>query len=99
MLEMSNGYPSSPIGPSPSPSPGLVGHPSSKCKQDYDFLANQRYNAIVISAHHLVNSKQQHSPSHRGTNLRVVIPSTPASSSNVSDELNYVEVSVFTFKI
>jgi MADS-box transcription enhancer factor 2 len=26
MLEMSNGYPSSPMGPSPSPSPGLGGH-------------------------------------------------------------------------
>jgi hypothetical protein len=29
MLEMSNGYPSSPLGPSPSPSPGLIGHHSS----------------------------------------------------------------------
>lgn len=31
MLEMSNGYPSSPLGASPSPSPGLGGH-HSKCK-------------------------------------------------------------------
>lgn len=28
MLEMSNGYPSSPLGASPSPSPGLGGHHS-----------------------------------------------------------------------
>lgn len=32
MLEMSNGYPASPMGSSPSPSPGLVGHHSSKCE-------------------------------------------------------------------
>lgn len=34
MLEMSNGYPSSPLGPSsPSPGPGpLGGHHNSKCK-------------------------------------------------------------------
>lgn len=32
MLEMSNGYPSSPLGPSPSPSPVLGGHHNSKCK-------------------------------------------------------------------
>jgi MADS-box transcription enhancer factor 2A len=38
MLEMSNGYPSSPIGPSPSPSPGLVGHPSSKCKNYFQIF-------------------------------------------------------------
>lgn len=33
MLEMSNGYPSSPLGPSPSPSPVLGGHHNSKCKR------------------------------------------------------------------
>ncbi|XP_070493627.1 myocyte-specific enhancer factor 2 isoform X2 [Chironomus tepperi] len=72
MLEMSNGYPSSPLGPSPSPSPGLVGHHNNK-------------------SHHLLHSKQ-HSPSNRSTNLRVVIPSTPTSSSNLtSDDLNYSE--------
>lgn len=32
MLEMSNGYPSSPLGPSPSPSPVLGAHHNSKCK-------------------------------------------------------------------
>lgn len=32
MLEMSNGYPSSPLNQSPSPSPGLGGHHSNKCK-------------------------------------------------------------------
>lgn len=32
MLEMSNGYPSSPLNQSPSPSPGLGGHHNSKCK-------------------------------------------------------------------
>lgn len=34
MLDMSNGYPSSPLGPSPSPSPVLGGHHNhnSKCK-------------------------------------------------------------------
>lgn len=32
MLEMSNGYPSSPLGPSPSPSPGLIGQHNNKCK-------------------------------------------------------------------
>lgn len=35
MLEMSNGYPASPLGPSPSPSPGLVGHHNSKCKFNF----------------------------------------------------------------
>lgn len=36
MLEMSNGYPSSPLGPSPSPSPVLGGHHhhNSKCKSE-----------------------------------------------------------------
>ncbi|KAL7032435.1 hypothetical protein ACKWTF_007319 [Chironomus riparius] len=72
MLEMSNGYPSSPLGPSPSPSPGLIGHHNNK-------------------SHHLIHSKQ-HSPSNRSTNLRVVIPSTPTSSSNLtSNDLNYSE--------
>ncbi|XP_070493628.1 myocyte-specific enhancer factor 2 isoform X3 [Chironomus tepperi] len=75
MLEMSNGYPSSPLGPSPSPSPGLVGHHNNK-------------------SHHLLHSKQ-HSPSNRSTNLRVVIPSTPTSSSNLtSDDLNYSETPI-----
>lgn len=75
MLEMSNGYPSSPLGPSPSPSPGLIGHHNNK-------------------SHHLIHSKQ-HSPSNRSTNLRVVIPSTPTSSSNLtSDDLNYSETPI-----
>lgn len=38
MLEMSNGYPSSPLGPSPSPSPVLGGHHNSKCKSETDKL-------------------------------------------------------------
>lgn len=34
MLEMSNGYPSSPLNQSPSPSPGLGGHHNNKCKSE-----------------------------------------------------------------
>ena len=45
MLEMSNGYPSSPLNQSPSPSPGLGGHHNNKCKSE-----THSTNAFVVWA-------------------------------------------------
>lgn len=51
--------------------------------------------SLSFTAHHLVHNKQ-HSPSHRSTNLRVVIPSNPSSSNLTSDDISYTEVSPHT---
>lgn len=47
MLDMSNGYPSSPLGPSPSPSPVLGGHHNSKCKSA-THTTNSRFRFLVF---------------------------------------------------
>ena len=96
MLEMSNGYPSSPLGASPSPSPGLGGH-HSKCKLSPPFTESPCINKIKsFPAHHIIH--KQHSPgggaTGRSTNLRVVIP-TPITSNMNTDDMSYAEVSFY----
>jgi hypothetical protein len=50
MLEMSNGYPSSPLNQSPSPSPGLGGHHSNKCKSEAHHTNSIRFCVFVCFA-------------------------------------------------
>jgi MADS-box transcription enhancer factor 2A len=49
MLEMSNGYPSSPLGPSPSPSPVLGGHHNSKCKRATHLLNRILFSVLFVT--------------------------------------------------
>lgn len=48
MLEMSNGYPSSPLGPSPSPSPVLGGHHNSKCKSEAHITNSLFFRVLLV---------------------------------------------------